>query len=136
MQGTGGEGGEQYRPQEISGGYSGEEGGGEEGGRLVMLFVCECMNVCCDQSVLYHMYRKYNSVLSNCTILNNVHVFMCSSKVILLHVLKFKIAATLDARINTWGHHFYCDITYALLGKYSQLHSRGKEGGRSGCGEV
>ena len=49
MQGTGGEGGEQYRHQEISGGYSGEEGGGEEGGRLVMLFVCECMSVVTNQ---------------------------------------------------------------------------------------
>ena len=125
MQGTGGEGGEQYRHQEISGGYSGEEGGGEEGGRLVMLFVCECMNVCCDQSGLYprptHVQKVQFSFIKMYYI-NNVHVFMCSSKVILLHVLKFKIAATLDARthgdiifivtllMRSWGSTVNCTL--------------------------
>ena len=43
LRGTGGEGegDEQCCHQEISGGYSGEGGGGKEGGRLVTLVVCD-----------------------------------------------------------------------------------------------
>ena len=101
-----------------------------------MLFVCECMNVCCDQSVLYPGLAHVQKVQFSFIKMYNVHVFMCSSKVILLHVLKFKIAATLDAR--THGDIIF--IVTSLMRSWGSIVNCTLEGRREEgvgtCGEV
>ena len=72
LQGSGGEEGEQqFCHREISGGYSGEGGGGkeDEDGRLVTFVACDTI-VCL--SVVTNQFRAWTYTESKCSFLSNV----------------------------------------------------------------